>query len=412
MLITTFYPSMALGWILGSANAVLYLVFGVSGIVVPPQVWLALYVDATLFQFWVYVRNRRYNVSPYDRQGSPGIRGMLMSVLAAPIYASSFIATLFRLPARFVVTPKNDASTKDGLRSFRRHLVWAALLGGALIAAMWRGYANLDVMMWPSVALLISLTPLAIWWLERTEETADGTVSSERPTPVDRVAPPGAPRPLPAAPIRAPQPIPRVAAPQGVAAARHPVSAVSPEPVPRFPSPVVFTRSGGATPTGTQPPTRAPLSTPAPPPTPAQRPAPPAAPAVEAGPRFPRPSATATSSAVGSAAAQRSTQTAAPSTNGRPETRQAAQRRVAPPPRPEPAPTPQSAARTSSAPRPSPAPRPTAPPRRPPSGGQRQPERTSDPQRPESRVSTPEQRRDSGDEASNHPPDEEIGAVA
>ena len=163
LLIITFYPSMAIGWVLGAVNATLYLAFGVSGIVVPPELWLALYVDATAFQLWVYVRNRRYNVSPYEPEGSTGIRGMAMSVLSAPIYASSLIASLLRRPATFVVTPKHSSASPDRLLTFRRHLQWSVLLGAAIVASVVLGYANLDVLMWPALALLISLTPMLIW---------------------------------------------------------------------------------------------------------------------------------------------------------------------------------------------------------------------------------------------------------
>ena len=102
---------MALGWILGTINAVLFLTLGATGIVVPPELWLALYIDATLFQLWLYIRNRRYNVSPYEDGDSPGLRGMIMSVLSAPIYATSLFATVLRRPARFVVTPKSRRPT-------------------------------------------------------------------------------------------------------------------------------------------------------------------------------------------------------------------------------------------------------------------------------------------------------------
>ena len=164
VLITMFYPSMAVGWILGSVNAVLYLTVGVSGIVVPPQLWLALYIDATAFQMWVYIRNRRYNVSPYEEENSPGVRGMAMSVISAPIYASSLLATLLRRPARFVVTPKSDAASQDRLSTFSRHLRWTVLLATALAGSVVLGYANVEVMMWPALALLISISPVALWW--------------------------------------------------------------------------------------------------------------------------------------------------------------------------------------------------------------------------------------------------------
>ncbi|MHA6796011.1 glycosyltransferase family 2 protein [Pseudonocardia bannensis] len=210
LLIATFYPSMAVGWILGSFNAVLYLAFGVSGIVVPPELWLALYVDATLFQTWVYVRNRRYNVSPYEQAGSPGLRGMAMSVLCAPIYASSLIATVLRRPAKFVVTPKSDAATQDRLVTFRRHLQWSVLLAAALIASVLLGYANVDVMMWPALALLISLAPVGLWLLDRGGSDTPAEPRSPATTPAGLVegvsGPPFPNSQLPAPPVALPNP--------------------------------------------------------------------------------------------------------------------------------------------------------------------------------------------------------------
>ncbi len=204
LLITTFYPSMALGWILGTIDAILFLVFGVTGIVVPPQLWLALYIDATLFQTWVYIRNRRYNVSPYEQEGSPGIRGMAMSVLSAPIYASSLIATILRRPAKFVVTPKSDARTRDRLITFRRHLQWAVVLAGALVASVWLGYASVEVMMWPALALVISLTPVAIWLLESDHTDAPPVNGSQAVITQAAAVHQAASRPIP----RTPHPVP------------------------------------------------------------------------------------------------------------------------------------------------------------------------------------------------------------
>jgi cellulose synthase/poly-beta-1,6-N-acetylglucosamine synthase-like glycosyltransferase len=187
LLITAFYPSMALGWVLGAVNAMLYLTLGASGIVVPPELWLALYVDATLFQLWVYIRNRRHNVSPFEDGDSPGLRGMVMTVLTSPIYATSLFATLLRRPARFVVTAKKSASNRDSLWTFRRHLMWACLLSGAIVAAFVQGYAGVDVLMWPALAVLISLAPIALCWLDRpaVHEPGDGALpaGTEMPEP-------------------------------------------------------------------------------------------------------------------------------------------------------------------------------------------------------------------------------------
>ncbi|WP_345341087.1 glycosyltransferase family 2 protein, partial [Actinomycetospora succinea] len=167
ILITTFYPSMAIGWVLGAVNACLFLALGVQGVVVPVQLWLALYVDATAFQLWVYLRNRRYNVSPYEAEGSSGVKGMLMSIFAAPIFAASLIATILRLPAKFVVTPKGLSSSADHILTFRRHLQWAALLAGAIVLAIIQGYATPAVLLWPAVALAACLAPPILCLVER-----------------------------------------------------------------------------------------------------------------------------------------------------------------------------------------------------------------------------------------------------
>jgi cellulose synthase/poly-beta-1,6-N-acetylglucosamine synthase-like glycosyltransferase len=190
LLIAAFYPSMALGWVLGLVNATLYLTLGASGIIVPPELWLALYVDATLFQMWVYIRNRRHNVSPFEAEDSPGLRGMLMSVLTSPIYAASLISTVFRLPARFVVTAKDAASNRDSLKVFWRHLIWTVLLAGAITTAFAQGYAGVDVLMWPALALLITLAPMLLSWLEHPERAEpDEEAVADVPEPRSERAP-------------------------------------------------------------------------------------------------------------------------------------------------------------------------------------------------------------------------------
>ncbi|WFE23922.1 glycosyltransferase family 2 protein [Solwaraspora sp. WMMD937] len=162
-LITTFYPSMAVAWLLGIVNAVLFLALGVSGMTISPQIWFALYTDATAFSLWLYLHNRRYNVSPYEAPGSRGLKGMLMSIISAPIYAGQLVSTLLRRPARFVVTPKGAHSSSDGLYTFRAHLGWLAVLAAAVGVAVARDYASLPSLLWPGVALLICLLPVALW---------------------------------------------------------------------------------------------------------------------------------------------------------------------------------------------------------------------------------------------------------
>jgi cellulose synthase/poly-beta-1,6-N-acetylglucosamine synthase-like glycosyltransferase len=158
-LITTFYPSMALGWILGALNAILYLAFGANGISVPVEVWIALYVDTTMFQLWVYARNRRYNVSPVEQEGTMGLTGMMMSVVASPIYAASFVKSLFGRENKFNVTPKGFMSTGDTMWSFKYHFVWLAVFATATAIAVFKGYFTLAVSLWPALAIVTCLIP-------------------------------------------------------------------------------------------------------------------------------------------------------------------------------------------------------------------------------------------------------------
>jgi vacuolar-type H+-ATPase subunit I/STV1 len=81
---------------------------------------------------------------------------------------------VLRLPAKFVVTAKNSASTRDSTGAFWRHLVWALLLVGAISVAFGEGYANVDVLMWPALALLITLAPIVLSWLDAKPLASDG----------------------------------------------------------------------------------------------------------------------------------------------------------------------------------------------------------------------------------------------
>ncbi|WP_373368059.1 glycosyltransferase family 2 protein [Kineococcus rubinsiae] len=161
-LITTFYPSMAIAWLLGAVCVMVYAVVGTGGVIVPPQVWLALYLDATLFQLWLYFINRRHNVSPFEKEGSFGFSGMLMSIFATPIYASAFLKTLFRLPAKFAVTPKGSNSSADGLFAFRLHLFWLGWFALAIALSIVNGNARAASLMWPVVSIVILSAPMLL----------------------------------------------------------------------------------------------------------------------------------------------------------------------------------------------------------------------------------------------------------
>jgi cellulose synthase/poly-beta-1,6-N-acetylglucosamine synthase-like glycosyltransferase len=162
LLITSFYPTMALGWLLGAVNAGLFIVLHARGIIVPIGVWAALYTDTTVFQLWVYMRARRHNVSPFDRSSSGGPIGMAMTVMAAPIYAGSFLNALAFRRGRFRVTPKGKWSTGDSWRTFRRHLCWSGVYLVVVVVLLATG-SSPAVLWWPVLALLTTSAPPLLW---------------------------------------------------------------------------------------------------------------------------------------------------------------------------------------------------------------------------------------------------------
>ena len=162
-LLLSFYPLTAFAWILGILNLAIYFLIGAGGVVVPAAIWLMFYVDVAICQVGVYVWNRRHNVSPHELEGSSGVSGMLISVLALPIYCSSLIATIRKKQQGFSVTPKGETTSRDTLRTFRCHLRWAALLVFLLGVSVWRGHAHVSMRFWALVSLAFCLVPVAIW---------------------------------------------------------------------------------------------------------------------------------------------------------------------------------------------------------------------------------------------------------
>jgi cellulose synthase/poly-beta-1,6-N-acetylglucosamine synthase-like glycosyltransferase len=196
LLLTAYYPTAAIAWILGAVNSILYFALGAGGVVVPAHLWLMLYVDAAALQIGLYFFNRRHNVSPHEKKGSAGVAGMLISALSAPIYAASLAAVALRRSRGFVTTPKGDASTRDTLITFRKHLLWALVFGVPLLFSFVLGHHHFSMRAWSFASLIVCLLPVAIWRVElirvrRAEREAE-------PKPQRREEP----APAPAEPVR------------------------------------------------------------------------------------------------------------------------------------------------------------------------------------------------------------------
>jgi cellulose synthase/poly-beta-1,6-N-acetylglucosamine synthase-like glycosyltransferase len=167
LLMLTYYPSVAVGWILGIAISACYLGLGISGLRTNAGWWLTYYVDVAAIQFLLYRFMRRHNVSPHEPAGSSGLSGMVVSALTAPIYARSLIKVAFRRKLSFTVTAKGSASRLDGLWTFRYSLLWAGVPAVILAVALLRHRPYPMMIGWTAVILLVCLAPVAIWLFDR-----------------------------------------------------------------------------------------------------------------------------------------------------------------------------------------------------------------------------------------------------
>jgi cellulose synthase/poly-beta-1,6-N-acetylglucosamine synthase-like glycosyltransferase len=169
-LITSYYPTAAIGWVLGAVNCSIYLIVGAKGVTVSPSVWTAVYVDLAFVQFVLYAYNRRYNVSPHEPPGSSGVVGMWMSVMSAPIYVIALLQSLIGRAGIFVITPKAKLQSHDRVMTFRAHLGWALLLAVSLGVSLLVSRPEATMRIWSGMLILVCLTPLTISLVERRRQ--------------------------------------------------------------------------------------------------------------------------------------------------------------------------------------------------------------------------------------------------
>jgi cellulose synthase/poly-beta-1,6-N-acetylglucosamine synthase-like glycosyltransferase len=167
-LMLTYYPSVALGWLMGITISACYLGFGITSLQTNEVWWLSYYVDVAAMQFLLYRFMRRHNVSPHEPAGSSGISGMVVSALTAPIYARALVKVLLGRKLTFNVTAKGTSAGTDRLRTFRYSLAWALVPLIVLAIAITRHRPYPMMIGWTVVILTVSLAPVAIWLWDRS----------------------------------------------------------------------------------------------------------------------------------------------------------------------------------------------------------------------------------------------------
>ena len=171
----TYYPSVAMGWILGVLISACYLGFGISSLRTNEGWWLSFYVDIAALQFVLYRFMRRHNVSPHEPAGSSGLSGMAVSAMTAPIYARSLLKVVFHRKLSFNVTAKGASASSDRWRTFRYSLLWAVVPIVILAVAVAHRRPYPMMMAWTGIILTVCLAPIAIWLFDRAR---DGRVRS------------------------------------------------------------------------------------------------------------------------------------------------------------------------------------------------------------------------------------------
>jgi len=170
-LMLTYYPSVALGWLIGFVVSASSLGLGIQSLHTDAGWWVTYYADVAVLQFFLYWYMRRHNVSPHEYSGTSGFTGMLLSALTTPIYARSFIRVGVGKTGGFKTTAKGTTENPDTIGTFRYHLMWAGGISLCLAAALARHQALNPLMVgWAVVLLAICLTPVAISFWDRARE--------------------------------------------------------------------------------------------------------------------------------------------------------------------------------------------------------------------------------------------------
>jgi len=153
-----YYPSVAVGLLLGNLATALYLLFGIAAIQLHTLTWLALWAASLcswlLLWFWL----RRFNIAPHEREEF-GVPGMAFALFAGPVYVAAGAAALLRRPLSYAVTAKGKLRAGVSLATFRLHLAWAGFATALLAASFLLGHGYLPLRVWCGLTLLASLGP-------------------------------------------------------------------------------------------------------------------------------------------------------------------------------------------------------------------------------------------------------------
>ena len=162
LLILSFYPIVALTWLLAVISSGLYLILGASAVNASFSHVLSLYLICMVLQLSLYFWSRRFNVSPHEPSGSLGLAGMAMTSLTGPIYLSALIGVALGKRATFVVTKKGSEATRDGLRTFKISIGWFMVMAVFVGYGAQHAHTNLVMLSWAILTTVLCIVPVVL----------------------------------------------------------------------------------------------------------------------------------------------------------------------------------------------------------------------------------------------------------
>ncbi|MDF2461025.1 MAG: glycosyltransferase family 2 [Candidatus Saccharibacteria bacterium] len=179
MMLQQFYPSVAVSWIMSLVLTGLYL-FSDAYSRLPVEQWGILWGTSLASTIGLFLWLRRFNLVEHERRDW-GLVGMGLMLMTIPIYVAAAARKVAGLKFAYVVTNKGELQSKDSVRPFAQHLLWAAIAGLMLIASLTGlGSTFAGHRFWLSWTLAICLVPVGIHYYRQLAQYVQTTVARMR----------------------------------------------------------------------------------------------------------------------------------------------------------------------------------------------------------------------------------------
>jgi cellulose synthase/poly-beta-1,6-N-acetylglucosamine synthase-like glycosyltransferase len=171
MMLQFFYPSLAVGWVLGSLITLLF-----SGLLANFQglgpifavLWLYSFASSLGLFFWL----RRFNLMPHERKDWC-LEGMALTMMCIPVYVNAAWQALIRKPLSYAVTAKGNLASPDSLQTFTPHLQWMVynvlLLEVFSVASMFGTSVRFSSIYWTIANIFVCALPIGIFAIARAK---------------------------------------------------------------------------------------------------------------------------------------------------------------------------------------------------------------------------------------------------